>query len=181
MRSIDQGIHGQGSGVARRLVSDCEPVGTVTIWPGAATSIPEGWLECDGSEVRIGQYPELYACCGTTYGAGSDAGRFKLPDLRGRVPIGAGQGASLTNRTLGATGGTETHALVTGEIPSHSHTMTNAGNVLHTGGSANQAATGTTLAAQTVSANASGSGTAHTNMMPFRVLRYIIRASPTPP
>jgi microcystin-dependent protein len=43
--------------------------------------------------------------------------------MRGRVNIGAGTGAGLTARTLGATGGTETHTLTTAEMPTHTHTQ----------------------------------------------------------
>lgn len=46
------------------------------------------WLLCDGSEVLIAQYPELYQALGNRYG-GSD-GKFKLPDYRGTFLRGVG-------------------------------------------------------------------------------------------
>lgn len=54
------------------------PVGTIII--KVNTTIEDGWLLCDGSYVNTGDYPELYAHIGTTYGAlvGST---FRLPPL----------------------------------------------------------------------------------------------------
>lgn len=96
------------------------PVGTVTMFGGA--SAPSGWLRCDGSTVSRSTYGALFAVLGTTYGPGDGATTFALPDLRGRAPIGAGQGSGLTNRTLGANLGEETHVLTEAEMPSHNHT-----------------------------------------------------------
>lgn len=54
------------------------PLGTVII--SMSSSIPNGWLLCDGRYVNTVDYPELYAHIGTTYGSlvGST---FKLPPL----------------------------------------------------------------------------------------------------
>lgn len=66
-----------------------------------------GYLECDGSEVNVSQYPALYAVIGTHYGGTSSIstaapftgwegtvtasmGTFKLPDFRGRKLVGVG-------------------------------------------------------------------------------------------
>ncbi|MBC9881326.1 phage tail protein [Bradyrhizobium sp. INPA01-394B] len=85
--------------------------------------VPTGWLACDGSSVSIAQYQVLFAVIGTTYG-GDGQQTFKLPDLRGRVPIGQGQGPSLPNYTLGQPGGEDMHTLLESEMPSHSHGLT---------------------------------------------------------
>ncbi|MFD0878295.1 phage tail protein, partial [Massilia pinisoli] len=45
-----------------------------------------------------------------------------LPDLRGRMPIGSGNGPGLTPRTPGQFAGDETVTLTVSTIPSHSHT-----------------------------------------------------------
>lgn len=91
----------------------------------AGPTPPSGWLICDGSIVNQGDYPTLYSAIGTTWNTGGEpAGTFRLPDRRGRVGIGAGQGPDLANRTLGSYGGAETHRLTTAEMPSHSHGVT---------------------------------------------------------
>lgn len=66
----------------------------------AGTSAPAGWLLCQGQEVSISSYPDLYKALGTTYGAttnGSGATgttHFRVPDLRGRAVAGAGPGGT---------------------------------------------------------------------------------------
>ena len=62
------------------------PVGA--IMPYAGTTAPTGYLLCDGSEVAQAQYNELFVTIGTTYGSGANPNTFKLPDLRGRFPLG---------------------------------------------------------------------------------------------
>ena len=94
------------------------PIGTIT--QTAATAAGTGWLFCDGSSLVRATYPELFTAIGVTYGSASGT-TFTLPDLRGRVPVGAGAGSGLTSRALAATGGVETTPNV---VPSHSHTGT---------------------------------------------------------
>lgn len=48
----------------------------------------QGWLLCDGTELAVAEYPELYASIGTAFGGDKDASRFRLPDLRGRFVRG---------------------------------------------------------------------------------------------
>ena len=62
------------------------PVGG--LMPYAGATAPTGYLLCDGSEVPIASYQDLYNTIGTTYGAGVNPNTFKLPDLRGRFPLG---------------------------------------------------------------------------------------------
>jgi microcystin-dependent protein len=50
--------------------------------------------------------------------------RLTLPLVLGRALAAAGTGAGLTARTLGHAGGEETHALLAGEIPAHTHSGT---------------------------------------------------------
>ena len=93
------------------------PVGTIT--QTAATAAGTGWLFCDGSSLVRATYPELFTAIGVTYGSVSGS-TFTLPDLRGRVPVGAGAGSGLTARVLGVPGGVETTPNV---VPAHDHTM----------------------------------------------------------
>ncbi len=82
-----------------------------------------GWQLCDGSSLPISGNETLYALIGTTYG-GDGVNTFAVPDLRGRVPIGAGQGLGLSNYPLGAKGGTETTTLLTSNMAGHTHVPT---------------------------------------------------------
>ena len=86
-----------------------------------------GWLKCNGRSLSRDTYAALFAVIGTSFGS-VDGNSFSLPDCRGRVLGTLGQGASLTNRTLGNSVGTETHTLSVGEMPSHSHTITDPGH-----------------------------------------------------
>jgi hypothetical protein len=63
---------------------------------------PRGWMFCDGRLLSIAQNLALFSLLGTTYG-GDGVNTFALPDLRGRVPVGAGAGPGLTPRALGET------------------------------------------------------------------------------
>jgi microcystin-dependent protein len=81
---------------------------------------PTGWLRCDGQVLPIIQYETLFQLIGTTYG-GDGQDTFAVPDLRGSVPLHAGQGQGLTSRVLGESGGSETVTLHEGLLPAHSH------------------------------------------------------------
>lgn len=107
------------------------PVGA--LMPYAGNTAPSGWLLADGSAVSRTTYASLFAVLGTTYGAGDGSTTFNLPDLRGRVPAGKDDmggvaanrltsgGSGVDGVTLGAQGGSETHTLLSSEIPSHAH------------------------------------------------------------
>jgi microcystin-dependent protein len=70
------------------------PIGSIFPFAGPAAKIPAGYLLCDGSEILQQTYSALYQIIGYTYSSGSPsnllgAATFKLPDLRGRFPLGA--------------------------------------------------------------------------------------------
>ncbi len=93
-------------------------IGEIRIFAGNFP--PAGWAICNGASLPISEYETLFQLIGTTYG-GDGQETFALPDLRGRVPIGQGQGAGLSNRILGEMGGQETVTLMTQNLPAHSH------------------------------------------------------------
>jgi microcystin-dependent protein len=72
---------------------------------------PRGWALCDGQLLAISQNTALFSLLGTTYG-GDGRTTFGLPDLRGRVPVHAGNGPGLSPRPLGQKSGTETNTIV---------------------------------------------------------------------
>ncbi|MGO4620565.1 phage tail protein [Ensifer sp. 2YAB10] len=84
--------------------------------------VPTGWQACDGSLISIAQYEALYMLIGTTYG-GDGQQTFRVPDLRGRVPMHWGTGPSLSPRVLGQIGGTENVTLTSAQLAAHSHTI----------------------------------------------------------
>lgn len=138
---------------------------------------PRGWALCEGQEMAISQNQALYAILGTTYG-GNGTTTFRLPDLRGRVPVHVGNGV-----TLGQAAGEETHALTVQEMPAHTHTVEASnqdgrtrdaqGNVW---AKTNQPAYGTpadsTMSPMSVSQ--AGGNQAHANMQPYQVVNYCI-------
>lgn len=169
---------------------------------GGATA-PAGWLLCNGAVISRTTYAALFAVVGTNFNVGGEAGTdFRLPDLRGRAPVGSGQGTGLTNRVLGASGGAETHVLGVAEMPSHNHGgLTGGQSADHThgyttgysefGGGHNW-----TIASSPVSRSfnvqgawtsagasvdhthtvpAQGSGSGHNNMQPWQSVNYIIK------
>lgn len=95
----------------------------------AAAAATTGWALADGAAVsRTGIYADLFAKIGTTYGVGNGSTTFNLPDLRGRVPVGADgtAGRLSANDALGNSGGSEEHTLTTAEIPGHGHDIPSA-------------------------------------------------------
>jgi len=80
-----------------------------------------GTATCQGQILSISQNTALFSLLGVTYG-GNGQTTFALPDLRGRTPIGYGQGPGLSSYVLGQTGGTENTTLLTINMPAHSHT-----------------------------------------------------------
>jgi microcystin-dependent protein len=84
---------------------------------------PSGWALCQGQTMNVNQYQALFALLGVTYG-GNGTQTFQLPDLRGRVPIGQGNGPNLTPRVIGSFGGAENASILISNMPSHTHTAT---------------------------------------------------------
>lgn len=90
----------------------------IILW--APNFAPRGWAFCAGQLLPIAQNTALFSLLGTTYG-GNGQTTFALPDFRGRVPIGAGQGPGLSSYDLGQASGSETIILTPNQMPSHTH------------------------------------------------------------
>jgi microcystin-dependent protein len=84
---------------------------------------PTGWAFCDGQHLSISQNSALYSLIGTSYG-GDGITNFALPDLQGSLPVGAGQGAALSNYDVGQAGGVPYVTLTEQQVPQHTHTVT---------------------------------------------------------
>jgi microcystin-dependent protein len=132
------------------------PIGSIFPFAGPAYAVPSGYLLCDGSEKSIGLYPDLYDVIGFIYTPDPSALRgvqtFKLPDLRGRFPLGldnmdngdsipdasaippgsvridsgggpANRVTDATASTLGNAAGIEQITMTVSQMPQHKHTL----------------------------------------------------------
>lgn len=118
----------QGSNSA--LTLPLVQAGTAVPFCGPVANMPAGYLACDGSLVSSTQYASLFSAIGSSWNTGGEsAGIFRLPDFRGRVPVGAGTGTGLTPRTIGQIGGEENHQLTVSELAVHDHVLTDPGHV----------------------------------------------------
>lgn len=165
----------------------------------AGLTIPNGWLECNGSEVAIVDYPLLYSAIGNLWGTPSDANHFVLPNFKGKVPVGYDSSQTEFD-TVGEAGGAKTVTLTANEIPAHTHgarlsngsirlfkgnqSTTASGSISFSnmnkrqyndeGTSSNSWQTATFALSHT-HASVGGSG-AHNNLQPYAVVKYIICA-----
>lgn len=104
------------------------PIGSCIDFFGA-TAPNSSFVLAYGQAVSRTTYATLFSLFNTTYGSGDGSTTFNVPDLRGRVVAGkddmGGAAASRLTSTylgtsaaaLGATGGSQSHALTLGELP----------------------------------------------------------------
>jgi microcystin-dependent protein len=157
----------------------------------AGNFAPRNWAFCSGQILSIAQNTALFALLGTTYG-GNGQTTFALPDFRGRVAVGTGQGPGLSPIVLGQVAGEPTHTLITAEMPAHNHPISGSasglannanptGNSLAIGAVAsdnspvnmyNTAAPSALLNGQTC--GIAGGSQPHNNMQPYLGMNYII-------
>ncbi len=161
-------------------------MGTILPWP--IPYEPMGWMFCNGQTLRIQENTALYSLIGTTYG-GDGASTFCLPNLQGRIPLGAGQGPN-TAYTMGQSGGVETVTLTAGQMPAHTHSIaasSDAASIDAPGPNVypaqaaysrepveSYASTSNTTLPPT---GANGGNQPHENRQPYLVLNYIICVS----
>ena len=157
------------------------PSGSGTQWAGSG-SAPTGWLMCDGTAVSRTTYSALFTAISTTYGVGDGSTTFNLPDMQGRVAIGAGTGrnnaddGSLTARTIGTYEGEETHTLTEAELPAHTHTYTKPALLESYRNSIEAGTNGNHSSTEDQDTGSVGSNTPHNVMQSYLVLGgYIIK------
>lgn len=172
------------------MSADDSFIGSIEMFAG--NYAPVGFMICAGQTLQISQYQALYSLLGTTYG-GDGRTTFALPDLRGRTPIGAGNGPTLSQRRRGQRGGQETVPLSTPQLPPHTHRPSLELQVSDDTGEKTSPANNALAAlprgmdpiyTDTSSANENmyvggeiantGDGHPHENMPPFLTINYII-------
>ena len=131
---------------------------------------PRGWAAADGQLLPINQNTALFSLLGTTYG-GDGRSTFALPDLRGRVPVHAGQGGGLSDYRQGAKGGSEQNTLTTSNLPPHQHSIQ---GVSSGSGNSTGVLIGKGSGTQTATTNQVGSGQAVNNLSPYLTIRYCV-------
>jgi microcystin-dependent protein len=136
---------------------------------------PSGWAVCDGSLLPIALNQSLYTLLGNRFG-GDGSRTFALPDLRGRVVVGSGNGYSSFSK-----GGENSHALTASELPKHSHQAIASTHGVDSNTPANHfwAAdtayrTESTGQMNDTALEATGKGLPHDNLSPFVSLNYCI-------
>lgn len=165
---------------------ECRVIGEIISFAGN-TSPKNNWLLCDGASLLRADYPDLFNVIGVTYGT-VDSNHFNIPDLRGRVAVGSGNGSGLTSRAIGQAFGEESHQLTGLELASHSHTDSGhshvEGNAAPTVGAA---ITGVPVPSAVPSVGSTGLGFAaisssggdnpHNNIQPSLVINFLIVAA----
>jgi microcystin-dependent protein len=156
---------------------------------GVATNqphAPDGFLLCNGDSVSRTQYPELFSIIGDHFGPGDGANMFKLPDLRGRSPLGAGVGGvdsagnALTERLLAQSGGKEAVQLTVHQIPRHRHGFVMGYPKTQDPGKNNYACRPELTQhvdpyKSAIGTEEAGGDQPHDNMAPFLVVNFIIK------
>ena len=149
-------------------------IGLIQLWSGSG--VPEGYVLCDGSQVSIAEYPELYKAIGDKYNtASTKAGYISVPDLRGRFVVGYDP-RNYEYERIGNTGGQALVTLTLDQIPPHNHKITfkeekwgdNANNrpfPNHTRPDSGY----------TADTQVTGGGSPHENRPPYYVLAYVMK------
>jgi len=154
-----------------------------TILPWSNSTLPTGYLHCDGSAVSRTTYAALFAIIGTDYGSGDGSSTFTLPDLQDKVPLGhsgskavASTGGAATVSSSGSItvaeltpagnvgGSTGNTTISISNMPSHAHDENFNGNITNDpGGAVRTSYSGS--AAPVLQTGNTGGGGAHSHNM----------------
>ncbi len=149
---------------------------------------PFGWALCNGQILPISQNTALFSLLGTYYG-GDGRSTFALPNLQGCAPMHQGNGAGLSPRVIGETGGETAVTLLTTQIPSHTHVAQNAsastadapGRTVTFGGGGRgkepayaPASASNAVQMSSKAVGSTGGSGPHNNMPPYVTLNFVI-------
>lgn len=96
--------------------------GTILMYP--SSTLPVGWLLCNGQTVSKSTYSQLYSYLGDMYG--STVNTFNLPDMTDRCVIQQ-DSAFVPYDSVGKVGGNNQILLESKNIPNHTHSGANGG------------------------------------------------------
>jgi microcystin-dependent protein len=172
-----------------------EGIPTATIVPWTASSVPTGFLECNGAAVSRSTYSALFAVIASTYGGGDGSSTFNVPDLQNKVAV-----SKSNNKALASTGGADTVAvtpsgnvggstanasLSTAQLASHAHSGAPSGTTqtqplavqpgILTGSTNTGNAGSGTGHSHNMSATFSGTASNPSVLQPYLTLIYIIK------
>lgn len=165
------------------------PLGVVQMWAGVG--FPAGYALCEGQQLAVADYPDLYAAIGDTFKTSAGAGFFNLPDLRGQFIVGQDASNSDYN-PKGKKGGKPTQTLITNNLPAHVHQFNDYYYIQDTtvisrtvsgkvdlsasySGSGSQDTNNNAMAYATHATEATGGGQPFDNRPPYIVMAYIMR------
>jgi len=151
-----------------------------TVLPYAGATIPAGFLLCDGNAYKRADFPTLFTAIGVLWGAGDGLTTFNVPNLQGRMLLGAN-----TMHGLGTTGGAETASLAEANLAPHTHVVDDPGH-LHSalvasstntaGAAAGTAVAGNTGTATTgITLETTGAGQPFNTISPYGAVNYMVK------
>ena len=108
------------------------PSGSIIAWGGKYSTIPVGYLFCDGSAHSRTTYSALFAALGTIHGSGDGSTTFNIPNLKNKFIIGAN--TSETADTFPGIAAGKTGGSADAIVVSHNHGHTLTPNVTVSGG-----------------------------------------------
>lgn len=163
---------------------DYFPIGTVIPYAGDLDNIPlardiksNGWLICNGGDIPQGkEFDKLRSVMNNKFGIN------KLPDFRGRTPIGVRKNGNddwLSLFELGKMRGEEKHQLIIDEMPSHNHKVRSPVSLIGIRGTTTHYGFGTApggLTAYEDPLENTGGGLSHENMQPSLAINFLIKA-----
>jgi len=103
----------------KQYVDTMVPIGGILLFAGSTAPVGGTWLLCDGTEYQQATYPELAAVIGAANG------RFNVPALINRVPVGGG--GDYAHKSIG--GSADAVVIAHGHDISHTHAANNTGTV----------------------------------------------------
>lgn len=189
------------SAVAFTPEEESMPAGALL--PFAGESPPAGYLACDGSVLAEGDYPDLFAAIGHLWDefrgqSAPAAGFFRVPLFNGLALVGAGIAAENPDtdaRDVGDVGGEQEHTLTAGELPAHTHGVTDpqhthgpagtgtallqydvgSGEGKETAGNDYKHAPITGSSATGITIDPTGADNPHNNLQPFAAILWVIK------